>query len=410
MIYVIGVASSGYESLTGRAVRLIEKSDIVIGSKRFLSDFYDLKGDVFFLETGLMAALDFIEKNTDKRIAFLATGDPLHFGVGTLLATRFGKKMVTVLPNVSIVQEAFARLTESLNGVKVLSVHGGKDGGKRALKSSVEEILESGSAAIFTDSLNTPAKVASKLMEYGPGACRVVVFERLGTEREKITRGTLKRIAGMKFDALNLMVILKEASSVETEPRGFGFPNTAFSSDGGMITKEEVRAVALSKLRLRKNMTFWDIGAGSGSVSVEASRIISPARAYAIERVPERVLDIEDNKKRFNCANLNIITGEAPAALKGLPAPDRVFIGGGGGNCAGLRQILRTVSRRIPVGGRIVVNAVTLETFTEAVDFYKRDSYELEVVTVNISKTKSVNHINLLTATNPVHVITGVKL
>ncbi len=410
MIYVIGVASSGRESLTGRALRLIEKSDIVIGSKRFLCDFDDLKGEIFFLERGLMAALLLIEKNTDKRIAFLATGDPLHFGVGTLLVTRFGKKMVTVLPNVSIVQEAFARLTESLNGVKVLSVHGGKDNGKRALKNAVEEILECGRAAVFTDSLNTPSKVASKLLEYGAGSCRVVVFERLGTEKEKITRGTLKRIAKMKFDALNLMVIFMEESSMETEPRGFGFPNTAFSSDGGMITKEEVRSVALSKLRLRKHMTFWDIGAGSGSVSIEASRIISPALAYAVERVPKRVLDIEGNKLRFGCDNLRVVTGEAPAALKGLPAPERVFVGGGGGNCKALREILRTVSRRIPVGGRIVVNAVTVETFDETLNFFKRGSFDFEVVTVNIAKTKTVNHINLLTAANPVHVITGVKL
>ena len=357
-----------------------------------------------------MAALDLIEKSTGKRIAFLATGDPLHFGVGLLLASRFGKKNVTVFPNVSIVQEAFARLTESLNGVKVLSVHGGKDGGKRALKTAVEEILECGTAAIFTDALNTPAKIASKLLEYGAKGCRVVVFECLGTEREKITRGTLKRISTMKFDALNLMVILREECEAVTEPPGFGFPSTAFASDGTMITKEEVRAVALSKLRLRKDNTFWDIGAGSGSVSIEASRIIRPGRAYAIERIPSRALDIEENKKRFGCDNLTVLTGEAPAVLKGLPKPDRVFIGGGGGNCVAFAQILRTVSRRISVGGRIVVNAVTMETFTEAVSFFKRGNFELEVVTINISKTKPVNDINLLTASNPVHVITGVKL
>lgn len=173
-----------------------------------------------------------------------------------------------------------------------------------------------------------------------------------------------------------------------------------------MITKEEIRVISLSKLKLKNDSIVWDIGAGCGSLSIEAALVARDGRVYAIEKGKRMVGHIERNKKRFGVTNIDIIHKEAPVALKGLPPPDRIFIGGGG---IRMPEIMRLCSKRLKGGGRIVVNAVTMETLIKTVGLFKGAGWDWEVVSVNVARTKNRGDLHIFNAHNPVFIIFGEK-
>jgi precorrin-6Y C5,15-methyltransferase (decarboxylating) len=423
MLYVIGIGLTGRKSLSESSLKTIERAGLLAGGARHLEEFPEFKGRKVAIGADLarMArTIDGYLKNKKSRnpAVVVATGDPSLFGIADFLLKRFGKKKVRIIPNVSPVQEAFARIKENWNGCKVLSVHGrgGSGGsGSRGLEGVVEETISSVKAAVFTDPVNTPGRIARELIKRGASGYTVYVCEALGTKKERVVKGTLKTIARRSFNPLNIMVLIKDKSSVEkgpTAPPGylFGIPDREFSRSGGMITKEEVRVITLAKLRLERKGVIWDIGSGSGSIAVEAARFASRGMVYAVEKDKKRVKDIKENIRRFNVTNLMIIPGTAPGCLKGggLPAPDRVFIGGGGGG-GGLSGILNYVSRRVRKGGIMVINAVTIDTLSSAAAFFKRRGWCWEAVEVSLSRTKPVGGLDLLSAGNPVFIISARK-
>lgn len=402
MIYVIGMGITGRSSLSKRALDLIEGAGLLAGGKRHLAEFQDLQGKKAPF-AGLPQAAGRIRaflKKGKGHVVVLATGDPLLFGIGSFVLKEFGPDNVEVIPGVSAVQEAFARIKEEMNGVKVLSVHGRAADFDRL----ANEVSSNAKLALFTDSVNSPAVVAGELLKRGVADCRAFVCEAMGKKGEKTTRGTLRSIARKKsFDPLNVFVIMNDRGrALEV---GFGFPESLFRHSGGMITKEEFRVISLAKLCLTARSVVWDIGACSGSVAIEAARLTTGV-VYAIEKDPARCADIEENSKRFKTENLFVVKGEAPSALKGLPSPDAVFIGGGGQD---IRRILSLAAGRLKKGGRVVVNAVTIETASKAHEFISKKGWEGELVLVSVSKSRKAGPLTMLSANNPLFIISGRK-
>ncbi len=411
MIYVIGIGIQGKESLTTRALGIIERAGLIVGGHRHIEEFSGLKAGLVPIggaKGSLPEIASRIEshlRKSKKDVVVLATGDPLLFGIADFIIKKFGKKKVEVIPNVSVVQEAFARIKENWNGLRVLSVHG-RDAD---LKGLCREAASHPKTAVFTDSVTTPSVIARALMDSGLQGVRAVVFEDLGAPKERITRGTLREIARREFSPFNLVLLLKDP--VEDAPEDsnrFGLPDRLFSHSSGMITKEEIRVVALSKMAVEKNSVVWDIGSGCGSVAIEAARLARAGLVYAIEKKRSRLADIRKNRKSFDISNIEILEGVAPACLegKGLVRPDVVFVGGGG---AGIKEILGYASNELRPGGRMVVNAVTIETAHSAMDFLKKAKWERELSLVNIARAKDLGELSLLSAHNPVFIIKGVK-
>lgn len=403
MIYVIGIGIKGRPSLAPDALDIIRRAALLAGGARHLAEFKDFKG----AKIPVTADLDGLAKAVAKAaiqgdVAVLATGDPLLYGVAAFLIRRFGKTSVEIIPNVSVVQEAFARIKECANGVLITSAHG-----RRGLNEIVKEARAGAKLAIFTDTENTPAVICGALNKAGVGEFDVYVCEAVGAKDERIRKGTLGSVAKMRrFHPLNTMILIRTAP--RCAQRRIGLPDAAFRHRPGMITKEEIRVIALSKMDIQVDSVVWDVGSCSGSVAIEAAGLASSGCVYAIEKNVGRVKDIRFNMKRLGVDNVTVVSGSAPECLKDadIPAPDAVFVGGGGRRVG---EILAFLSRRIRPGARVVATAVTLETAGAVTSFFSKAGWQAETVLVSLAKTRSVGELNLLGAYNPVFVISASK-
>jgi len=409
MINVIGIGSTGRFSLSSSALSLIERAGLLVGGRRHLDEFPESKAAKVAVTAGLDYTAGKISEHIKKRraggVVVLATGDPLLYGIAGFIIRKFGKDRVTVMPNVSTVQEAFALIKESSNGVKVVSAHG-RDADYPALASAV---IDNERVAVFTDPVNTPSRIAKEMIALGVSArTRAFVCESIGTPKERVFEGTLKTLSAKRsFAKLNILILISDTTARSQARLTPGYPDGMFAHGSGMITKEELRVVSLSKLDLDSRSFVWDIGACSGSVAIEAAVVARRGKTWAIEKSVRRIKDIRKNKKKFNTLNLEIIEGQAPECIPpDLPAPDAVFVGGGGKMVG---DILGAVARRVKRGGRVVVNAVTIETAGTAFGFFKKNGWTSEMSMISLSKAKDVGGLNMLAAFNPVFIIKGVR-
>ncbi|MCK4502660.1 MAG: precorrin-6y C5,15-methyltransferase (decarboxylating) subunit CbiE [Desulfuromonadales bacterium] len=400
-IHVIGAGIAGHEGFTPQALELINRSELLVGAQRLLDLFPDYGGEKFTLTDNNRAEMVRLLHDCDDRVVVLASGDPLFFGLGRYLLRNLADELIEFLPNVTSVQYAFAKIREPWDDSVFVSAH------DRALADVVDRIVANDKAAILTDAVNTPGMIARELLSRHRGGYKVYLCENLGTESEKIRVTDVKGLLELKVAALNVLILIKEYedSSQEYIPT-FGIPDDEFVSIKKLITKEEVRVVTLAKLKLRHDMCLWDIGAGSGSVCIEADHLLSEGRIFAIERNSEYRQFIKQNLQKFNTRNVTLIEGDAPDCLEELPDPDGVFIGGSGGR---LWDILDAVDQRIGVGGRIVLNASTLDTLTAANEYFANAGYQVEVVTINIARTRPHTNYKMFEAYDPVYIVTAVK-
>ena len=260
--------------------------------------------------------------------------------------------------------------------------------------------------------MNNPAEIARRFLNV-PYLSHVKIFvcERLGySDDERITSGTPEQIAGQTFSDTNVVILLhagEEQATRDGDPLNrlpqFGLAESQIKHSRGLITKDEVRAIVLHKLKLPREGVLWDIGAGSGSVSLEAARISPGLAIFAIEKNEEEIGNINENKTRFGCTNVTITTGEAPEALKDLPSPDRVFVGGSGGQLSG---IIGVVDERMPKG-IVVVNAVKTETLNEAPLLLEESGFAVEISQVSISRSKVLDGQRHTADLNQISVIRG---
>jgi precorrin-6Y C5,15-methyltransferase (decarboxylating) len=431
-IFVIGI---GYKPLDRRSGEIILNSRYILASRRLFEVFslYEEFGSVkerIAVINNIGETMDFMKsalKNDDtSTITLLASGDPMFFGIGRRALEEFGKDRCEIIPDMSSMQLAFARIKEPWDDALLMSLHGGPDPGRRRkLEYGIDDIPSLAAAhkriGILTDKVNNPSAVAKVLVEaYDPmliSGLRMNVCEKLGYGDERITEGSAAQIAAMTFADPNVVIIRNEKLC-----RGEVPPNTSCISrkaddsmlsltedeiehSRGLITKDEVRAVTLHRLMLPSGGVMWDIGAGSGSVSIEAARLSPGLHIYSIEKDSEQIGCMKSNRDRFGLRNMKIVEGTAPEALHSLPAPDRIFIGGSGGR---IEDIVAYASGRMETGV-VVINAATVETFTLALSALKDSGYSVEASQVSISRMKPLGEGHFFSAQNPVFVIRGRK-
>ncbi|MEZ0321955.1 MAG: precorrin-6y C5,15-methyltransferase (decarboxylating) subunit CbiE [Thermus sp.] len=400
-IYVIGMGAQGKAGLSLAALKRVEEAEVLIGGKRHLAHFPEHPGEKVPVQGPLEALLDLAEARLKegKKVAFLASGDPLFHGIGKRVLERFPEAQIYPAP--TAFQEAFARLKLPWDQARFFSLHG------RPLGGVLLELSLSPLSVVYTDPENTPNKVAEALLGMGLEGFRAHVAERLGEEDERVRSfPSLKAVAEEAFLEPNLLIL--EATRPLPSRLGF-FPDEAFEKrmpKKGLITKREVRLLALGLLGLPPDGVLWDIGAGTGSVGIEAARLAPWGEVYAVEKNPESWPHIVENARRFGAYNLTLVKGEAPKALEGLPAPHAVFVGGSGGELEG---ILRVSLEALRPGGRLVVAAITLENLLTAYAFLKETGLPLEGFQIQASRVVPLGPYHRLEAQNPIALLAVTK-
>lgn len=397
-IYLVGAGIVGWEGFGAKALEVVSKAEVMIGHQRHLDIFPEFGGTKMVLGA-LSDLLDFLKK-TDCKVAILASGDPAFFGISRFLLRNLPKDRIEIFANVTSMQYAFSRIKEPWDDAIFVSVHG------RGMHAAVDKIIAAEKACILTDKVNTPAAIANELIERGAEGYEAWLCEDLGMDTEKFTRTDVRGLLELKPSDLNILILIKTYEPNLKQYPLIGIDDDEFQTSKKLITKQEVRAVTLSKLQLQDDLVMWDIGAGSGSVSIEASNLLPNGRIYALERNPQCVAFINENLQKFCTRNVKLIEAYAPDGLEDLPDPDRVFIGGAGGN---LEEIIDLVDKRLKPEGLIVLNAVTLDTLTKSVEFLEDHGYFVEATCVNISKTRKLTEFKLFEAHNPVYIIAARK-
>ena len=396
VLAVVGIGDDGPAGLGAPARAWIEQAELLVGGRRHLAMFPEHPAERIPITGGLDDLVDRLDVELDRRrTVVLASGDPCFFGIGPLLAGRLGRERVEIHPHVSAVALAFARLGLAWQDATVVSAHG------RPLDRAVRQARGARKLAVLTDDENTPAAVAHAMLAAGLEDGPARVFEHLGGPAERVIDGRLSEIAEGEHAALNVLVVPR-AIWTGLDQR-FGRPVDVFEHAASLITKPEVRAISLSKLRLAPDSVLWDVGAGSGSVAIEAAGLTPRGRVFAVERSAEQVARLRRNVSAHGRqAIVEVVDGEAPAALGSLPRPDAVFVGGGG---ADLVAILDASLARLAPGGRLVANLATVERLADCLAWARRRGVAAEVVQVQVSHSTEIGGATRFQAENPVFVV-----
>lgn len=399
-ITVVGMGL-GFEDLTPNQRRIIEQAEILVGGKRLLAFFPDAAAEKKTIGKDVEDVIAFIRSRmVRKSIVVLASGDPLFFGIGAKLVQAFGPERVTIHPNISSVAAAFARLKEPWGGVRTFSLHG---------RSNENELLdalaEEERVAVLTDFARGPGFVARLILEQMGGGFRMAVMEALGTDSERHRWYRLEDAAAMSFAEPNIVVLKRKTHPTGARRRpALGIPDEWLAHRQGLITKSEVRAVALAKLRLEAGQVLWDLGAGCGSVGIDAAQLIGNGTIVAVEKDPRRIEEIKVNARRFGACQLRVVQAVLPRGLARLPQPDRIFIGGGGRD---LPAIISAAASRLKPNGIMAINAVLLQSVQDAAALLRRLGFVTEMVQVQILRSAPMPWSERLEALNPVWIITG---
>jgi precorrin-6B C5,15-methyltransferase / cobalt-precorrin-6B C5,C15-methyltransferase len=376
---IVGIGEDGAEGLSPVARGLIADAEVVFGGKRHLELAASLiRGAVRPWPSPFERAAGEVTEHRGRPVCVLASGDPFFYGVGSVLARHVEAGEMLVVPSPSAFSLAAARMGWALSDVALVSLHG------RSLDFVRPHLHPGVRILALTSDGEGPCALAALLRETGFGLSKLTVLEALGGPRERIRSAPAADFALTGIDALNVVALDVEAApGARILTCAAGLPDSLFEHDG-QITKREVRAITLSSLSPRKTELLWDIGAGSGSVAIEWMLADPSLRALAIEAQSDRAARIRRNAAAFGVPGLEVIEGHAPGALAGLPQPDAVFVGGG----AAEPGLLDAGAAALRSGGRLVANAVTLET--EAVLLARHASHGGELVRIALSRADRV--------------------
>lgn len=414
-VHVVGIGLDGIAGLTIPVRQVVEQATLLVGSERHLSYLPDYRGERWVLgdltET-LVAIRQRLAGQTDEAIAILVSGDPMFFGWGRLLATELPADQLQFYPHLSSMQLAFNRLQVPWQDACFVSAHG------RSFEELTQRLQQGAEKiAILTDERHTPAGIAKLIEALSlPTRYEFWVCENLGGTTERVQVWPLAAVADQEFAPLNVVVLLRqsrlgsEALDLGSLP-AFGVPDhcfLSFSDRPGLMTKREVRIIVLGELALQAGQVVWDIGAGTGSVSIEVGRLFPDTQVYAIEKTTAGTALIEQNCRRFQVKNVVSIHGSAPEILHRLRPPHRVFIGGSGGE---LSKILGVCALRMAPGGVIVLALATLEHLAMALDWMqerqrREPSWEYRLMQVQFSRSVPVANLTRFEPLNPVMLMT----
>mgnify|MGYP001034677882 CR=1 FL=1 len=396
-ILVVGVGGDGPASLPEATRQRIAQADWLWGSERLLSFWSDHPATKTVIKAAILEQLDQLRSRGDRRVVILASGDPGFYGIAGTLLRHFPREEVEIIPHVSVLQYAFARAGVEWSDAVFTSAHA------RPLSEVVGWARRVAKLGILTDPQNTPAVLARALLAAGLENCRAIVAENIGLPEERLIDTHLTQLVGQSFAPLNVLLLIRD-KAWRPHPLFALRPDEAYRHRDGMITKAEVRALSLAALALSETDIVWDIGAGSGAMSIECALVTWRGQVFAVERAPDTVAMIRDNLARFGVFNVTVVEGEAPEALEGLPPPQAVFIGGSGGK---LPAILEHVSRVVLPGGRVVLTLATLEHLNQARRCLDALGWSTRLLQVNVARGQPIGEGTRLAPLNPVFLLIG---
>jgi precorrin-6Y C5,15-methyltransferase (decarboxylating) len=385
-LVILGIGDDGLAGLTDSARQVLVASDLILGAPSTLKLLSDLPGPKVVLAPEMPAALLQVrEALTARKPVLVSSGDPLFYGVARYLCDRLGKECLEVVPHVSSMQLAFARVKESWEDAYLTNLAG------RPIESVVDRIRTAEKVGLFSSDELPPGRLARELVDRGIDYFRAYVCENLGSPDERVTQSELADLVGHEFNSLNVLILVRKPNRPDKATRAsrhrlFGNPDEAFAQTRpkrGLITQEEVRAIALAQLDIRATSTVWDIGAGSGSVAIEAAQLAHLGKVYAIEPEPADIALIQANAEAFGVPNVSVVLGRAPEVLSGLPEPEAIFVGGTGRQA---ESVLSAAYERLCPGGSLAVNVATLEGLAAAYQTLKGLAGSVRVWTIGISR------------------------
>ncbi len=389
-ITILGVGMGDPGTLTRAAEEACRGADLIVGAQRVTEALTRFGKPI----QNAVAAKDIeaiLRTTPGENVVVAMSGDTGFYSGTKGLLPLISDLQPTVLPGVSSISYFAAKAGTSWDDALLLSAHG------RACN-YVTKIRRSPKTIVLVGGDRGVADLLTALADNGLGRLPVIVGENLSYPNEKITRGDAAALAQGTFASLSLVLV--ENPDARSAVLVQGRPDGDFLRTEVPMTKSEVRSVTLSKLRLTRDALCWDVGAGTGSVSLEMAEVAEDGMVYAVERKPEACVLIEENKKHLGVANVTVVRGAAPDALRDLPAPTHVFVGGSGGE---LKEILALALHKNPAA-RIVVNTVTAETFALALDAMKTlPVTDVEMVELSVSRGRQVGGYHLMTAQNPVY-------
>jgi precorrin-6Y C5,15-methyltransferase (decarboxylating) len=365
---IVGIGEDGADGLSPVAQKLIASAELVVGGKRHLALADGLiRGRTLAWPSPIGEAMPEIEKHRGRPVVVLASGDPFHYGVGDLLLRSIPAAETLCLPQSSAFSLAASRLGWSLQEVALVSLHG------RAFEGIVRHLQPGARILALSWDGETPGKLAKLLVERGMGDSSITVLEAMGGPRERVRRATangfdLGEIASLNTLALEVTTS-PDATVLALAP---GLDDALFEHDG-QLTKREVRAVTLSALAPRQGELLWDVGLGAGSIAIEWLLRHSSLKAIGIEDQPERAARAARNAAALGTPDLLIVQKRAPEAFADLPRPDAVFIGGGLSDPG----VFEAAWSALKSGGRLIANAVSLQSEARLIEFFQRHGGEL---------------------------------
>lgn len=396
-LYLVGIGMGNEKNRTVEAEQICQSADLLIGARRMLQSVKTEGKAVFESYKPDEIAAYLAEHPQYETAAVLLSGDiGFYSGAKKLydaIERTEGLEQMEIYPvsGISSVVYFCGKLGVSWEDVHLLSLHGRK-------QNLIDAVKYHEKVFVLCGEKDGIPKICCKLKEYGLGDVKVAVGTDLSYEQERIVQGTAESLMKEDFAPLSVLLICNP----DVKKRiGHGLDDDLFLRGKVPMTKSEVRSISLSKLRLHKDAVVWDVGAGTGSVSIEAALLARDGSVYAIEKKDEAIDLLEQNKRKFGTDNLEIIKGLAPEALEGLPAPTHAFIGGSSGNLKEILEVLLEQNPRV----RVVINAIALETVAEAMQCLKSMAFtDVDIAQVSVAKGKKLGSYEMMMGQNPVYI------
>jgi len=407
-VSIVGIGDDGLDAVPESARQLILSADLLVGSERTLALVPEATGKRLSVGSDLDQVVNQINAAGKVKTAVVVSGDPLFYGLARFLCDRLGQDRCEIVPHVSSMQLAFARVKESWDEAYLTNL------AQHTLEAVVERVRVAEKAGLFTTEECGPAEVAQAMLDRRIDYFTIYVCENLGARNERVTRGSVAEIAAQSFQPLNVMVLVRD-SEVPDRPRDplvrslFGNPDEVFVQSKpkhGLLTPAEVRAMALAQMALDSRSIVWDVGAGCGSVSVEAAQLAPGGKVFAIEQDADDIALIEENAERFGVKNVTPILGKAPEAWIDLPDPDAVFLEGNG---RGVVRIADLAFDRLSPRGRLVANLVSTEALNELREALTKRASQVQVWMINVARGTDQLQRLRFDALNPTFLIAAGK-
>jgi precorrin-6Y C5,15-methyltransferase (decarboxylating) len=396
---VIGIGPGNPDLLTEEARKALASCTILAGDQRMLERFKDSGKKIYpTIKTAELAQIAAQADPQKDILGILVSGDVGFFSLAKTIAGKLPNCEVTRFCGISSLVYFAAKVGLAWDDAKIISMHGRE-------QNFVQAVRENKKVFALTGGKNTVNNLCEELVACGLGRIQIFAGENLSYPDEKISQGTAAELAKKQFVSLAVLFALND-NPVTVQGKVHGLDDSLFIRAKVPMTKQEVRSVSISKLSPARDAVIYDIGAGTGSCSIELALQAPQGKVYAFEQKPEALTLIEQNKKLFGTTNLTIVPGEAPATFAGLPAADCAFVGGTSGNMQSVLDSLYAMNPEC----RVVINVIALETLTEVVAYYKsKPEFTLDVVNIFAAGNKKLGRYNLMMAQNPIYVITAIR-